>query len=637
MTLPTLMTRVLFYLAVTFVSLIVVLFATVVVLDLTSGYWLHKPLSWVATRQSGQEVQIAKAQTHILSLTPGIELTTVNARGTRDDVKEPLIVADAIGAAVRLSALLRGHVVLSYVGLDKANIHLSRTAEGASNWSSGTPKTEEPATPLKLPVIEYLYVRDSRIHVDDAPSNLRFEGQFATEERREPTGGQPFTLEGNGKLNGKTFGLDLKGGAVNELIQAQGYPFNLHLSHGATKLAAEGRFTGLSGEQLEAKVTLSGANLADLYDVTRLALPETRAYTLTGQVSRDGDLYVVKGLQGKVGASDLNGDVRVDVSGAKPMLTANLHSRSLNPEDAGVVFGGSEALDGKTRYLLPATPLALDKMKSLDARVRYRAAALQVDTLPLKDVSLSMVLDNGTLDMQPIAITLPQGTLTGRLLLDASASVPHIAMDIRVSRAQLNDFATQAGVADAISGTLSGRLQMAGSGTSFHEAAGNSDGRLALTVTNGSIRQTFAELAGVNVLKGLGLLFTGSTKQIPLTCGVADFPLKNGVMTAKTLVVGTDVVRVDGRGTLNLADERLDLTLQGRPLQLSAVRLLAPVYVRGTLLEPDVGLVKTPLIVQAGAAAALGVVLTPLASLLAFVDTGIADDVNCQQLLRNQP
>ncbi len=636
MRVPILLSRLGMFLALSLAALIVLVFGSLVVLDLTSGSWLHKPLSWVATRQSGQEVRIDRAQTHLLSLTPGLELRGVDARGTRDDVKEALIVADSLGAAVRLSALLRGHVVLSYVGLERARVNLNRTADGVSNWASGTPKPA-PASPLKLPIIEYLYVRDSHITVEDVPTGLAFKGDFATEERREPREGQPFTLTGKGRLNGKDFGLDIQGGAVNELLQAQGYPFNLHLNHGATHLAAEGHFTGLSGEQVEAKVSLSGANLADLYDVTRIALPETRAYTLTGQLTRQGELYVVQGLQGKVGDSDLNGNVRVDVSGAKPDLTADLHSRSLNPADAGVVFGGADALEGEARYLLPATPLALDKLKSLDARVRYRAQALQVDTLPLKDVSLSMVLKDGTLDMKPIAITLPQGTLTGNLLLDASASVPHIAMDIRLNRAQLNDFATQAGVPDAISGTLSGRLQMAGNGTSFHEAAGRSNGRLALTVTHGSIRQTFAELAGVNVLKGLGLLVTGSTKQIPIQCGVADFPLKNGLLTAQTLVIGTDVVRVDGRGQLNLANERLDLTLQGRPLKPSVVRLLAPVYVRGTLLEPEAGLVTTPLLAQAGAAAALGVVLTPLASLIAFVDTGAADEVNCQRLLNNQP
>ncbi len=636
MHLPRFVSRIGMFLAVTLASLILLVLGSAFVLDLTSGYWLHKPLSWAVSRQTGQNISLAQAQTQLVSLTPGITLQQISAAGTRDDVEHPMIKADRMTAAMRLSDLLRGHVVLSYVGLEAADIRLKRTADGRSNWSSGTPDTT-PARALVLPLIEHLYVRDSQIEVDDALNGLMFRGNFATEELRGRGVGQPFSLVGQGQLNGKAFALNLKGGTVNELVRAEGYPFNLTLEHGATRVMAEGKLTGWDARQLEAQVRLAGDNLADLYDVTRIAFPATRTYDLNGFVTRAGDVLVVKDLKGTVGESDLNGVFRVYTAGNKPLLTADLYSRSLNPADAGVVFGGKDVMDGKTRYLLPATPLALDKLKSLDAKVRYRAQALQVDTLPLKDVSLSLVLEHGTLDIQPIAITLPQGALTGRLVVDASATVPHITMDIRLARAQLNDFATKAGVPDAVSGTLSGRLQMAGVGNSFHEAAGRSDGRLALTVTNGSLRQAFAELAGVNVLKGLGLLFSGSTQQIPIQCGVADFPLRNGLMTAKTLVIGTEIVRVDGDGTLNLADERLDLTLQGRPLNPTLLRLLAPVHVRGTLLEPEVGLDSGPLLTQAGVSAALGVVLTPLASVLAFVDTGAADEVNCQRLLRNQP
>jgi AsmA family protein len=63
------------------------------------------------------------------------------------------------------------------------------------------------------------------------------------------------------------------------------------------------------------------------------------------------------------------------------------------------------------------------------------------------------------------------------------------------------------------------------------------------------------------------------------------------------------------------------------------VRLRSPVLIRGTLKRPSVGIDARNSLVQAGEAVALGVALTPLASLLAFVDPGLAKDADCAALL----
>jgi hypothetical protein len=62
-------------------------------------------------------------------------------------------------------------------------------------------------------------------------------------------------------------------------------------------------------------------------------------------------------------------------------------------------------------------------------------------------------------------------------------------------------------------------------------------------------------------------------------------------------------------------------------------RLRAPLLVRGTLLHPTAGIQARDTVVQAAAAVALGVVLTPLASVLAFVDPGLTKDADCSALL----
>jgi hypothetical protein len=51
-------------------------------------------------------------------------------------------------------------------------------------------------------------------------------------------------------------------------------------------------------------------------------------------------------------------------------------------------------------------------------------------------------------------------------------------------------------------------------------------------IPGGEIKKAFAELAGSNVIKGLGLLHKSDTT--PIRCAVASFDTKRGVMTPTT-------------------------------------------------------------------------------------------------------
>ena len=89
---------------------------------------------------------------------------------------------------------------------------------------------------------------------------------------------------------------------------------------------------------------------------------------------------------------------------------------------------------------------------------------------------------------------------------------------------------------------------------------------------------------------------------------------------------------ITGRGTVNLGDEKLDLSLQGDPKKFRFGRLRTPIDLHGTLLHPAVGVKAGKLAEQGAVAAALGVLLTPVASALAFIDPGLAKDKDCSSV-----
>jgi AsmA family protein len=146
------------------------------------------------------------------------------------------------------------------------------------------------------------------------------------------------------------------------------------------------------------------------------------------------------------------------------------------------------------------------------------------------------------------------------------------------------------------------------------------------------MREAFAELAGIDMVRGLGLLLGKDDKSTAIRCGIVAFQLKDGDAQAQRLVLDTTNVLVTGDGHINLNDEKLDLNLKGHPKKVRFGRLRSPINIRGTLRHPSVSL-STPAVVKQGAlAAGLAFIGTPIAAALAFIDPGLAKDADCAGL-----
>jgi uncharacterized protein involved in outer membrane biogenesis len=98
-------------------------------------------------------------------------------------------------------------------------------------------------------------------------------------------------------------------------------------------------------------------------------------------------------------------------------------------------------------------------------------------------------------------------------------------------------------------------------------------------------------------------------------------------------VVDTETMLIQGEGTVSLRDETLNLRLQGQPKEPRLIRIAAPITIGGHLRSPSLGVEAGPIAGQGGIAAAIGALVAPIAAILPFVDPGLAEDANCQQLM----
>ncbi|MGH8202429.1 MAG: AsmA family protein [Steroidobacteraceae bacterium] len=486
--------------------------------------------------------------------------------------------------------------------------------------------------------------------------------------------GTGFKLLGKGELNGKPFTLRVSGGPLVWAETHKPYPFDVHMVAADIRVSARGvvpRPFDLT--QLKVTLSLAGNDLADGYYLTGVALPNTPPYSISGDLRVVGTKYEFKNVRGSLGGSDIHGLVSMQLnSGGYPILDADLTSHSLNLADLGPTFGGAapsaaqeaqaahaqghptkakaETALGKgvahaltaaaaaskvssNALLLPTAKLQVDRLRGLNATLHYHADEIKAQDLPLRKVDLHLRLQNNVLRLDPFAFTLPEGMLAGTAVIDTNEHVPAEQLDVRLTHVQLAQFHTKGTTKPALEGTLVGRLKLAGEGDSMHAFASTADGTLSIVVPHGEIEQAFAEFAGIDVARGLGLVLKKNQQQTALRCGIADFDAHNGIAKVRQVVFDTQVVMITGLGDVNLHDERLNLQLTGRPKKFRLGVLRSPVEIRGTLRHPAVGLKASKLATQGAAAVVLGAIGTPLAAIAAFVDPGLNKSADCQALL----
>jgi uncharacterized protein involved in outer membrane biogenesis len=283
--------------------------------------------------------------------------------------------------------------------------------------------------------------------------------------------------------------------------------------------------------------------------------------------------------------------------------------------------------------LLPDSNLQVNRVRGMDADVTYRAASVVAAKMPMKEVDFHLVLDAGVLTLDPLSFGLAAGKFAGKVRIDARKDVPVSDIDMRLEDVNLNQFKSASMQHAPLAGVLSGRLKFRGTGTSVHKFASTSDGSMSMVIPHGQINDVIAELTGINVLKGLGLLVAKDQTQTDIRCGIVDFKDHDGVLNTTTVYMDTSNVLITGRGKINLQDETLDLALQGDPKKVTLFRLRSPISLHGTFLHPAVGIKAGKLAEQIGVATALGALLTPAAAALAFIDPGLAKDKDCSTLL----
>lgn len=622
---------------------------------LPQSFWRWLIIHEVSSK-TGRPVTIDGPVTvHLFTSNPRLIVEGFNLGNAQWAKDKPMIAVRKFDATLSLKSLLRFHMIFPRVSIDAPAIDVERDASGRANWefSHAAAKSNRGASePLHLPVIQELSLTNGTLTAVDRVRKLTFNGQVSVQENENAADNHALTLRGSGTLNAKPFQLLLDGEPLIGVDPSRPYSFETSVSAADIKLNAHATISHpFDLAALQATFRLTGSDLADVYYLTGLALPNTPPYEVSGTLVRDNLRFKVDDFHGKLGSSDIAGKVAIDTAPKRPKLTATLNSKQLNLADLAAPLGteatpvrksntiarGSAAAPAAAAsppaLLLPDADLQVQRVRGMDADVNFDAGSVTTAKMPMRKVHFHLGLDDGKLALDPLAFSLLQGEFAGTIAINARGDVPQTSIDMKLSNVDLAQFKPKSGKSAPLEGRLLGRIRLHGSGTSVHKTAENAAGDVTFVIPQGEMNEALAELTGIDLSRGLGLILAKNESKTDLRCGVANFKATDGDLQASTFVIDTANVLVTGRGNINLKNEALDLSLQGKPKKARMLRLRTPITVRGTLLQPKIGVQPGKLAAQTGGAVALGTLLTPLAAVLAFVDGGLAKDANCSALI----
>lgn len=626
--------------------------ALIVFLILFDWNWARGPIGRMASKQLQRTVSIdGDLDVHPWSLKPRAEAARIRIGQPAWAGPGQMVTVDRLAVQVELLPLFKRQVVMPLLQIDAPRVDLRRELSGRANWTFGDPNKKK--TPLKLPAIRHFVINDGRVRYDDAQRKMTFTGTVSSNETATGNGRGAFQLKGDGTLNGAKFLALITGGPLLNISPNRPYPIGADIRAGATHVTANGQIDKpFDLGRFSANLMVQGSDLNNLYYLTGLSLPNTPPYRIAGALTRNGETYDFKKFNGRVGDSDVSGDLSVLTGGERPLLKAAIVSKRLDFDDLGSLVGAAPATgrgetasagqkqEGAQRaaggLLLPTATLQVDRIRAMDAEVTYRAQTVNAPNLPLRKVSIDLNLKKGVMDINPLSFTFSRGDLSGRVKLDASGRTPRTDADLRLANGHLEEFIPIKNTdgQPAIEGDIAARVKLTGYGDSVHKAAASSDGAVTIVIPKGRMRQAFAELLGVNASKGLILLLSKDNKETSLRCGLADFKVEKGVLRAQQVVFDTGVVLAKGSGTIDLETERMDLRIDGDSKKPRLVRLFAPITLKGPLTQPKPGVELGRVAAQGGIAAALTSLLGPLGTLLPFVDPGLEKNADCVGLMQ---
>ncbi|HEX4741658.1 MAG TPA: AsmA-like C-terminal region-containing protein [Caulobacteraceae bacterium] len=577
----------------------------------------------VASAKARRAVRFSRLRTHLLSNRPWVSAEGLWIASPPAISGEPLLRASRVTAQLRFAPLLLGRFEPVEMTLVKPQLHLVRLRPGVTNFTFG-----RGGPPGFLQSMQRLTITDGVVALDDVQRQTTLRGVFSQQDR--PGDPAPFRLAGGGVVKGGAYTVMARGADLNGRRAIAPYPFSADVHDGRTAV----ELSGTSGrpfdfQALNLAARASGPNLAALGYLFGFHGPNSPPFQLIGHVSRSGPRVEVSGISGRLGRSDVRGELSSGRRSNRATLTrvrlasrvaylgdvrALLRARPPHALARGVSGASAPSAGKRSDGAFSSTPFRTGGMPKGDLQIEFTAAQVADAPLPVRRLAARVTQSGDRLTIGPVSFDTSPGRADLSARLDFASTTPSLTLRGALRGARLA--ALSHGLGRTVDGDFDAAFALRGQGRSPRVMAASASGRAAFRLSHGQIQRAKAAALSSDPVQAVETTLGGKSERTPLYCAVGEFAASDGRLQTARLDILTGAGLISGSGDIDIANGTLSLVLTGAPTG-KALRVSTPVALNGPLSHPTVTLAAASGARGRGVGRVLSVVKRSVASMIA--------------------
>jgi len=328
----------------------------------------------------------------------------------------------------------------------------------------------------------------------------------------------------------------------------------------------------IDGPKYQSSLQIDKLNPAELLKKLGIELPPMKdrnvMSALTLNTSVKGDLNQVQVPELKLILDDTTVTANASVKNfARPSITAALEIDKMDldrylppPADKPASESAPEsqtAAAGKPEPL----PIPVDLIRSLDVDANVKAGKIIVQQLDIDNVVVKARIKDGVANLSPVKLNLAQGTLQSDVSLDVKGPTPRYSVKQSIKGVQAAPLVKAVAGEDHVSGTLDLTADVNSQGMLIDEIMKTLGGALSFSFKDGAVKGfNLGEEIRKNYAKFKKTDYSPSEtpKQTDFAELTGSAKINKGVVTNNDLSVKAPLLRVEGKGKVDLPAQSLD-------------------------------------------------------------------------------
>ena len=606
-------------------------FAAVLVLAaLLQPWWLAPLMSHRLSASAQREVHFDSMWVTLTgALQPAVHFRGIRiANAPWADPTRPFAALGAATAVFSWISVRERRPVIALLDVRDGEIDFERRADGLRNWRLRRPDDRGPGR------FKVLAIRGENATLRFLNERLELDLEAKASANAEPVGAAsgsggsgvgagplPTRLAVRGTWRGVPFAIDA---ATSEVITftetGRAFDARALVTSGGARLEFDGQLGDIVRDPIvDARIALSAPSLAPFAAALGPRRPEAKSIALAGELKGAPGRYLLSIAKGRLGATDLAGEVSWTRGEERDLVRARLTSESANLADLRALAGrrsaqavgrvaaaASESARTAARRPVRAAsastaapasaasatadgigaPADPPRVRPIDSDLSFAARRLHGEGMPwLKSGRVDAALADGRLTVSRFDIGIGEGRATGKASVDIASKPLRGDAEVDVSAIRIESFLPAKAEKTLLSGTLHGHAALRASGDSADALLASAAGTVSAFVSGGTISSLLDAKMGLQGGRVVRSMLEGA-QPIAVRCAAAVLDVERGMATIRSLVVDSERTRTLGSGTIDLGKEALDVVLTPEAKQPGLFILDRSIHLHGPLREP---------------------------------------------------